>query len=103
MSASDVNDNFYTKWERVGCRAGRGVAFAFAPFSSYLEIGSARTPGQGRVVCARSSSEAKTLDGDGPHKLVSEGEGRPSPWMGRDGVNVDMRPGLAGGTCTNVA
>jgi hypothetical protein len=39
--------------ERLGCRAGRGCAFAFTPFPSYRSIGfgAVARSGQGRPVC----------------------------------------------------
>ena len=49
--------------EQVCCRAGRGVAFAFAPFPSYEDIGSARTPGavKGGVFCAFIGAKRRPL------------------------------------------
>ena len=45
---------------------GEGVAFAFAPFPSYEDIGSARSPGavKGARFVRVHRSEAETLDGE---------------------------------------
>jgi hypothetical protein len=59
-------------------QAERGVAFAFAPFPSYMKLALRRTPGavKGAQFLRVHRSAAETLDGEDDRiTLVSEGKG----------------------------